>query len=172
MHIAIIAAVQRDNYGIGMGGQLLFRLKDDLAHFKRKTQGHFVLMGRKTYESLPVNAEGKRLSGRKLIVLSRDTSLSLPDPEAMVANSFQAACLLAEAQGESELFVAGGEQIYQLALPYATRMYLSVVEAQEPADAFFPVFDQTTWRVRCRITYPVSDRNMFAFQMLWLERRS
>lgn len=126
--ISIIAALQKDR-GLGFGGtQLLWRIPEDLKRFKKLTTGHSIIMGRTTYNSI-----GKPLPDRKNIVLSRDKNLKIEG--AHVANTLKEAIELAD---EGEIFVIGGAQIYKLALPFADKLYLTLIDGQKKADAFFP----------------------------------
>ena len=122
---SIIAAVGK-NREIGKNGGLIWRLPGDMKFFKEKTLGHTVLMGRKTYESIP---GGKGLPGRKNVVLSRKNG----DAEQ----------ILAELDGlDEEVFVIGGGSIYEMMLPRCERLYLTEVDAEDKdADTFFPDFD-------------------------------
>ena len=128
---AIVAVSQ--NWGIGRDGQLLFRISTDLQHFKALTTGHTVVMGRKTLESLP---GGRGLPNRRSLVLTRRDNFT-PD-RAEVVRSLEEAVALAG----DEAFVIGGQEVYAQLLPYCTRVYVTKVFADAPADAFFPNLDQ------------------------------
>lgn len=132
------------NRAIGRHGTLPWHLPDDLAHFKSVTWGHAIIMGRHTFESLPHGA----LPGRRNIVVSA-TLTTLPDCE--VCASFDEALSHCAQNDNSdtmaEVFVIGGAALYQTALPFASRMYITLVD-QEPkdADTFFPEFDTNKWQ--------------------------
>lgn len=128
---AIVAVSQ--NWGIGRDGQLLFRISTDLQRFKALTTGHTVVMGRKTLESLP---GGRGLPNRRSLVLTRRDNFT-PD-RAEVVRSLEEAVALAG----DEAFVIGGQEVYAQLLPYYTRVYVTKVFADAPADAFFPNLDQ------------------------------
>lgn len=138
MIISIIAAVSRNNV-IGHGGRLPWRIPEDLRAFKRRTTGHFVVMGRKTFDSI-----GKPLPGRKLLILSRRQGLEIPG--VLVVSSFEEAVAVAQGENEQELFVAGGEEIYRIALPVAHRIYLTRIEQDYEGDIFFPEVDWSNWQ--------------------------
>ena len=122
---SIIAAVGKGGE-IGKKGGLIWRLPGDLKYFKEKTSGKTVLMGRKTYESIP---GGKGLVGRKNVVLSRKNG----DADAIIR---ELAC------SNDEVFIAGGGSIYEKMLPFCERLYITEVEATDKdADTFFPAFD-------------------------------
>lgn len=137
--INIICALAR-NHAIGHQGQLIYRLPADLRRFKALTTGHTVVMGRRTFESLPKGA----LPNRRNIVLTRQSGLSFPGAETFASlTDALAAC----GDGE-EVFIIGGESVYAEALPLASRLYLTHVEdTPAAADAFFPPFDAAAWQV-------------------------
>ncbi len=132
----MIAAVGR-NGELGKDNALLWRLEGDLPFFKRVTMGCPVVMGRKTFESLP-----KALPGRKNIVLTRENGAF---PGAYAAADIPSALRLCA--GAEKMFVIGGAQIYRLFLPLADELYLTEAEAEAPdADAWFPAFRKQEWR--------------------------
>lgn len=133
-----IVAVSR-SWGIGKGGDLLFRLPSDLRRFKAMTTGHTVIMGRKTLDSLP---GGKGLPHRRNLVLSRQSDFA-PD-RAEVIHSVEDILKTAE----DDAFVIGGQQVYEQLLPYCARVYVTKVLADPEADAFFPDLDKLPeWKV-------------------------
>ena len=143
--IKLIAAVAR-NAAIGRNNELLWRLPEDMVRFKALTLGHPVIMGRKTWDSLP--AKFRPLPGRRNIVLSRDPGLRLEGAEVSASlDSALAAC--AEA---SQVFVIGGAQIYAEALPIADRLELTEIDADFEADVFFPDWDRAAFTETSRET--------------------
>ena len=135
--MAIIGAIGK-NRELGRGGKLLWHLPDDLRRFKALTVGHPVIMGRKTWESLP--RMYRPLPGRTNIVITRQNGYQAPGAE--VVASFEAARSRAErAAGADEIFVIGGGEIYAAALPFADRLYLTLVDAEADADTFFPFYE-------------------------------
>ena len=123
---------------IGAHGTLPWHIPEDLARFKQLTWGHTVLMGRKTYASLPHGA----LPGRRNIVLSR-TITELPGCE--IYRSLEEG--LSHVSNEEEVFVMGGASVYREALPLATRLFITLVDREpEAADTFFPTFDESQWK--------------------------
>ncbi len=131
---------------IGRAGALPWHLPDDLRRFKTLTQGHCLIMGRVTYQSLP-----GALPGRHVIVVSRTAALS--GPEVETARTFDDA--LDHAWARDPLpFVAGGAQIYAQALPRATLMYLTELENDVAGDAHFPAWDPRAWRETACTTAP------------------
>lgn len=138
--ISLIAAVARGGV-IGRAGGLPWHLKDDFAYFVRLTTGKPVVMGRKTYESIP--ARFRPLVNRRNIVVSRDRSWSQPGVE--VASDMKSAlALVADAP---EVMVIGGAEIYAMALPQADRLYLTEIDASVEGDAFFPPMNDGAWIV-------------------------
>ena len=134
---AIVAVSQ--SWGIGKGGDLLFRLPSDLRRFKAMTTGHTVIMGRKTLDSLP---GGKGLPHRRNLVLSRQSDFA-PD-RAVVIHSVEDILKTAE----DDAFVIGGQQVYEQLLPYCTRVHITKVLSDPEADAFFPDLDKLPgWKV-------------------------
>ena len=131
MNIIVAAA---SNWGIGFQNDLLFRISHDLKRFRKITMGKTIVMGHNTFKSLP---NQKPLPGRKNIVLSRNKSLKIPG--AYVANSKEQVMEMVSAD---EVFIIGGEQIYKLFLDDCTRVYLTKVRADPPADCFFPNLDK------------------------------
>ena len=138
--LSLIACIGK-NRELGYQGRLVFEIPEDMRYFREITEGHKVLMGRKTWESLP----GK-LPGRTNIVVSRggapkvDSAKNREAPDEMTSNL--ADFLEANKDIEEEIFVIGGGEIYRMALLYAGRLYLTEVDAVAPeADTWFPEFD-------------------------------
>ena len=136
--IVIIAAVAK-NRVIGKDNTLIWNIPEDMAHFKALTSGQTVIMGRKTWESLPPRF--RPLPGRRNIVISRNPAYDAPG--ATLAGSLEEAVRLA--QDDAEVFVIGGAEIYRQALPLAQRLYLTEVARDFDADAFFPEFSASDW---------------------------
>lgn len=137
--LCLIAAAAR-NRAIGRNGRLLWRLAEDMRHFRQLTSGKAVIMGRKTWESLPTAF--RPLPNRRNIVVSRN--LAYRADGAMLANSLEQAIGLA---GDAEdVFVIGGAELYRQALPLAKRIYLTEIAANYPGDVFFPQVSPVEWR--------------------------
>ena len=131
----MIAAVAR-NGAIGKDNALLWHEPEDLKHLRRVTMGHPVVMGRKTWDSLP--SRFRPLPGRRNIVITRDTAWHAEGAEA-VTSIDAARALLA---GAEKAFVIGGAQIYALALPHADELVLTEIDAALDGDVFFPAWDR------------------------------
>lgn len=165
--LCLIVARAR-NGAIGKDGGLPWRLSDDLVHFKTTTKGCPVIMGRKTWESLPT----KPLPGRDNIVLSRDGQYQAPLARVFTAMpaAIAAGRALASAAGRSELFVVGGEAIYAAALPHADRLYITDVDADIDGDAFFPKFDGGVFAESDSRRIEADAKNQYSFTIRTLDR--
>jgi dihydrofolate reductase len=141
-HISIIAAIGRRRE-LGKGNDLLWKIPDDLKRFRELTKGHPIIMGRKTYESLPM----RPLPHRTNIVVTRDQEYK--SPTFISASSIEDAIEKAKnAPGSEEIFVIGGGQIYAAALLHADRLYLTIIDAEAPeADVFFPAYENDFPRI-------------------------
>ena len=157
MKITLIAALDMKR-AIGRGGQLPWRLPDDLKHFKALTLGKTVLMGRKTFDSI-----GRPLPQRRNLVLTRDSNFAAAGVE--VVRDLQGAL-------EDDLMVIGGGEVYALALPLATTLELTLVQTViADADAFFPAWDSADWLEVRREHHAADERHMYAFDFVTLSRR-
>lgn len=133
--VTLIAALASDR-GIGLKNQLLWHLPEDMAHFRRQTQGCPVIMGRKTWDSLPVRF--RPLPGRLNLVVTRDSGWH--SEGATVAHSLDQAVALARATRPPRVFVIGGAQLYAQALALADQLLLTEIDADLPGDTFFPAW--------------------------------
>ena len=134
--ISIIAAVA-DDYGIGKNNELLWHIPEDLKRFKKLTMGQSVIMGKKTWESLPK----KPLPGRRNIVLT-DDPLECIDC-SITAYSVEDA--LSKCGNGEDIFIIGGGSVYRQFLPLADRLYITHIHKKLPADIFFPQIDADIW---------------------------
>ncbi len=160
--LSLVLAVARNGV-IGCDNALPWRLPADLARFKRLTLGKPVVMGRKTWESLRI----RPLPGRINIVLTRQPDYLAEG--ARIAASLGAAI---EAAGFApDVMVIGGAEIYRQALPLASRVYLTRVEAEPAGDAFFPALDPAEWLETAREEYPADARNQHPYAFLAYARR-
>jgi dihydrofolate reductase len=167
--IALGPVARARNGVIGRDNTLPWRLKSDLQIFKRVTMAKPVIMGRRTWDSLPL----KPLPGRLNVVLSRDGSFK--PKNAVVCEQFIEAVEIAREQAEEdgadEVCVIGGVALFNLALPKARRMYLTEVDAEPEGDVFFPPFDETDWTEVSREAHPAGDSDDHAFVFRVLERK-
>lgn len=154
---------------IGRNGQLPWRLKTDLANFRAVTMGKPVIMGRKTWESLPK----RPLVGRTNIVLSRDGSFE--PAQAVVCEDFVEAIGIAREQaqedGASEFCVIGGASLFALALPKARRLYLTDIDAEIAGDTVLAPIDESAWTEVRAERHEASDVDQYPFTIRVLERR-
>ena len=132
--LSLIVATERSG-GIGIRNTLPWRLPEDLAFFKRTTTGHTIIMGRKTFDSI-----GRPLPNRRNIVVTRNPDWAYPGVE--VAGSLEDAARMA---GDGEAFVIGGAQVYLEALPLASTLVVTEIDADIECDAFFPQIDPAAW---------------------------
>ena len=154
--LSIIACISQTNRAIGYQNRLLYHIKSDLTRFRELTTGHTIIMGRKTYESLPNGA----LPHRRNIVVSR----SMKEMEGCeVYPNLDAALKAAEGKTE-ETFIVGGESIYRQSLPAARKLYLTVVDdTPQQADAFFPEINPEEWEL---IEKEMRNENGLSFSFL------
>jgi dihydrofolate reductase len=159
--ITLIVARARNGV-IGRNGTLPWRLPEDLAHFKRTTMGHPIVMGRKTWESI-----GRPLPGRRSIVVSRQAGFVAAGAE--VAPSLDAALSLCA--GTEEVFVIGGAQLYREALPRAQRLLVTEIDADFDGDTAFPPLAPAQWSETAREHLPASAEREFALDFVTYARR-
>lgn len=131
--VSIIAAMDMAR-GIGKGNKLMWHISEDLKRFKELTSGHTVIMGRKTFESI-----GRALPNRVNIVITKNKDFKASD--CVVVNSLEEALTFAEMKKNGEIFIIGGGEIYRQAMPFADRLYLTIVEGDFGADTFFPSYE-------------------------------
>jgi len=158
---AVIAAAE--NNAIGKDNKLLWHLPNDLRFFKRITSGHTVIMGRKTYESV-----GMPLPNRRNVVITRQQHYALKDAE--VVHSIETA--LARCEGEAEVFIVGGAEIYKQAMPFTDRVYLTRVHASLPADTYFSGLDERDWKLISAEKHDPDERHAFGYTFEVYERKS
>lgn len=145
--IALIAAIGAHDRSLGKSNDLLWKIPADLDRFRALTRNHPVIMGRKTWESLPENR--RPLPSRTNIVVTRQSDYAAPG--ATVANSLDSALAAAkDSAGSDEIFIIGGGQLFKESLPVADTLYLTLIDAQKEADSFFPeyenIFTKETFR--------------------------
>ncbi|WOR14702.1 dihydrofolate reductase [Hyphomonas sp. FCG-A18] len=166
--VSIIVARARNGV-IGVDGDLPWRLRDDLAFFKQTTKGHPIIMGRKTWLSLP----RRPLPARDNLVLTRDHTFLAPG--ARVCTSVKAAIAMAKAiagqSGRQEIFIIGGAMIYQEVMPLADKLYLTEVETNIDGDVSFPDFDNGEFEELQRLNHKADEHNQYDFTIRVLERR-
>jgi dihydrofolate reductase len=164
----IFVAVARNGI-IGRDGDMPWRLSTDLKRFKAMTVGKPVVVGRKTFESFG----GKPLPGRQHVVISRGAAIDLPDVQ--MARSLDEAIEMAEElarkQGENEISILGGGQIYAQAMAFVDRMCVTHVEADVDGDTSFPDIDPAIWVAAESLDVPSGERDTYPTRFVVYERR-
>lgn len=161
MLVSFIAAMG-ENRVIGAHNRLPWRLPADLRRFREITMGKPVVMGRKTFESI-----GRPLPGRMNIVVTRNPAYCAEG--CTVVQSIEESLAACEGQAK-EVMVIGGSSLYAQMLPWARRMYLTLIHHSFSGDAFFPAFDMDEWRETDRRVFPANTDNPFAYSFLVLDR--
>jgi len=160
MTISIIVAIS-ENHAIGKNNQLLWHMPADLKHFKDITAGHSIIMGRKTFDSV-----GKPLPKRRNIVVTRQ-DITIPGCE--VVKSIDEGIALCE--GEDEVFIGGGSEIYKQAMSKTNRIYLTIIHKTYDADTFFPEIDYSEWKETKREDFQPDEKNKVPYSFITLERK-
>jgi dihydrofolate reductase len=161
MIISFVVAIAENN-AIGKNNQLLWSLPKDMKHFKEITNGHTIIMGRRTFDSM-----GKPLPNRRNIVITRNRELEIPGAE--VTNSLADA--LSRCEADEEVFIIGGAEIYKEALDKTDRIYLTRVHQRFDADTFFPDLNMEDWVETAREEHQPDEKNPIAFTFLTLESK-
>lgn len=160
--LSLIVAIDQNN-AIGKDNQMLVHLPDDLRYFKQVTSGHSVIMGRKTFESLPKGA----LPNRRNIVISQNKSLQFEGCE--MVNCIEQA--IRTTKGEDEVFVMGGGMIYQETIDHADKLYITHIHHKfENADVYFPAIDLSQWKEVWREEHQTDDRHKYSFSFVLYEK--
>ena len=154
--ISLIVAYDK-NLGIGKKNTLAWKLSEDLKNFKKITENNYIVMGRKTFESI-----GRPLPNRKNIIITRDRNYT--QEKCLIINSIQEVLNFAASKPHYEIFVIGGAEIYKEFLEYADRLYITEVDAEmTDLDAFFPSWDKSKYKSIGRREYAKDDKNEFDF---------
>ena len=152
--ITLIAALA-ENKVLGKDNTIIWHLPDDFKHFKTLTSHHFIIMGRKTFESFP-----KPLPNRTHVIITRQQDYVAPEGCIVVHSLAEA---FKQTENEAEVFVIGGGEIYQQALQYADKLELTQVHASFEGDAFFPEFSTSDWQLVNESYHPQDERHAYAF---------
>jgi dihydrofolate reductase len=168
MKRTIVVAISK-NYAIGKDNELLWRLPDDFRFFKQVTLDHVVILGRKTFDSLP-----GLLPRRTFVIITRQEDYQAPEGHYAV-NSLEEALSLCEIQKqEKEVFIIGGGTIYKESLDknLIDKMHITEVMASiEGADTFFPEFDRSLWKETERVHHPADEKHQYAFDFVTYEKK-
>jgi dihydrofolate reductase len=165
MTISLIAA-QAQNRVIGRNNDLPWKLPDDMKFFMQTTKGHYVIMGRKNYDSL--HEKFKPLPNRTNIVVTRQKDFKAPG--CIVVHSVEKALDIARENNEQETFIIGGAEIYTQSLAQANRIYLTEIKATIEGDTYFPEFDKNVWKEISRTHHHADERHPYAFDFVTYER--
>lgn len=159
--ITIIAAIAENN-ALGKGNKLIWYLPADLKRFKKTTLNHWVIMGRKTYESIV-----KPLQNRTNILITRNKNYKAEG--CVVVNSIEEAIQLAIKEDENP-FILGGAEIYKQAMRFADKLDLTFVHHKFDADVFFPEIDKTIWKETSREDFKADEKNKYDYSFVTFER--
>jgi dihydrofolate reductase len=157
MILSLIAAIGKNNE-LGKGNTLLWHIPADMQYFRDTTSGHTVIMGRKTFESLP----GGPLPKRRNIVITRDKTYLRHSVD--VVHSLEEA--IEQVKNEGEAFVIGGAEIYKQSISKANKLYITHIDASDiEADSFFPSIG-LEWQEKSRQSFPADDKNPYAYSFI------
>lgn len=158
MEIISIVAIGK-NHVIGKNNQMLWHLPNDFKFFKTETTGHFIIMGRKTFESFP-----KPLPNRKHIVITQQKNYKAPEG-VVVVDSLEKAIDFAKQHKQERVFIIGGGQIYALAQDIVTHLYITYVDFEMEGDAYFPIFDKKAFTSELVQRQEVDDKHAYPFEI-------
>ena len=163
----MIAAID-ENRLIGNGPDIPWKLPADLRHFREMTIGKPVVMGRKTFETLP-----RPLAKRKNIILTRNQNYKVPKGCIVTHSVEEIITTVSEIYDDdtTELMICGGAPIYAAFLPHASRLYLTQVHATFEGDVYFPEFDWNAWKEVKRTDCEADEKNPYSYSFLVLERK-
>lgn len=161
--ISLIVAMDKNNV-IGFNNEMPWHLPNDLRFFKEKTTGHTIVMGRKTFESI-----GRVLPNRKSVVLTK-SEVNLPE-EVEVIQDIQTVVDMANETPDEELFVIGGGNIFKQILPYADRLYVTVIEEAFQGDVFFPEISATDWKEVSKVKGKKDEKNPYDYYFIQYDRK-
>ncbi|WP_017731766.1 dihydrofolate reductase [Nafulsella turpanensis] len=164
--IRSIIVARASNGVIGKDNSLIWHMPNDLKFFKDTTTGHYVLMGRKSYEAI-----GKPLPNRLNIIITRNPDYVVEG--AMVVHSLESALRLAEDQKQKEAFILGGGEIYRQAFKnnLVDRIYLTEIKEEFEGDTFFPELDASQWKETQREEFKADEKNPHDYAFVILERK-
>ena len=161
--LSIIVAKAKNNV-IGKNNELIWHLPKDLKRFKELTTGHVIIMGRKTFESL-----GRVLPNRKHIVFTNNPDFKVENENVEIVNSMLQIQQYIEDKNEN--FVIGGAMIYNLLMPYVTKLYVTQIDKEFEGDAFFPRIDEEKWKEVERIPGIKDENNTLDYEFITYERK-
>ncbi|TCT25512.1 dihydrofolate reductase [Melghiribacillus thermohalophilus] len=161
--ISLLVAMDQNRL-IGRNNQLPWHLPEDLRYFKKTTMGHTIVMGRKTFESI-----GKPLPGRENMVMSRNRNFQ---PEGcVVIHSWEPVMERNSRNPDQEIFVIGGQRLFEQAIAFADRMYITEIDEQFEGDTYFPAFDPSEWQLISKTKGKKDDQNPYDYSFCVYERK-
>jgi dihydrofolate reductase len=164
VQIILIAAVAK-NQVIGKDNQLIWKLSADLKRFKNLTSGHYILMGRKTFESL-----GKPLPNRTHLIVSRDSAFQAPEGHYSF-QSIEEAIIFCNKIGVEKLFIIGGGQIYRETIRLCDQLEITEVNAMPDGDTYFPEIDSAIWEEVEREEFAADEKNEFPYAFVTYKKQ-
>jgi len=166
MEIAMIAAVAQ-NGAIGKNNDLVWSLPDDMKYFMNTTKDHFIVMGRKNYESLP--PKFRPLPNRTNVVITRQPTFKLDN--AFVVHSLEEALAFCKKEKQKKIFIIGGGQIYEQTLPHTDTLYITEIHQSFDGDTFFPNYNKDEWQEVSREHHPIDERHSHSFDFVVYKRK-
>ena len=161
--LSIIVAIANKNV-IGKDNKLIWHLPEDLKRFKRLTTNHTIIMGRKTFESL-----GRVLPNRKHVILCNDMEMKIDNENVEILNDIS--MLDKYIKSEEEHFIIGGATIYKLLMPYANKLYVTLIHEEFEGDVYFPEIEEKEWKVIDRENGLRNEENPFDYEYITFERK-
>ena len=159
--LSIIVAINKNN-GIGLNNKLLYWLPNDLKRFKALTTGHTIIMGRKTFESLPKGALPNR---RNIVLTSQDLKFEGAETFHTLSDAMEAC------KNEEETFIIGGASLYNEAMAVADRLYITEIEdSEKEADVFFPKISLDEWQEKSRECHQTDEKHLYSYNFVNYER--
>lgn len=166
MEIALIAAVAK-NRVIGKDNDLVWSLPDDMKYFMNTTKHHYIILGRKNFESLP--PKFRPLPDRTNIVVSRQIGLKLEN--TIVVNSLEDAIDVCKKNKQKKIFIIGGGQIYKQALPITDTLYITEIQHSFEGDTYFPEYNKEEWLEVSRKHHPTDEKHAYSFDFVVYKRK-
>ena len=161
--LSIIVAIANKNV-IGKDNKLIWHLPEDLKHFKEKTTGHKIIMGRKTFESL-----GRILPNRKHIILCNDMQMDIENKDIEILDDISK--LGKYINSEEECFVIGGATIYKLLMPYSNKMYITKINQEFEGDVYFPEIKEEEWKEISKEKGLKNEQNPYDYEYITYVRK-
>lgn len=154
-----------NNNAIGKDNDLIWKLSDDMKFFRKVTMGHYLITGRKNYESI-----GRPLPGRKMVIVTRD--LNYKAEGSAVVHSVENALTYVKRQGANECFVMGGGELYKQTLDLTSLIYLTQVDCSPEADVFYPELHDDEWQKVMSESHKKDEKNEHDFEFCLFRRRN